>query len=286
MRVVVTGGAGNVGRWVVARLQDEGHGVTVYDRQAPEADVRYTIGDILNPAALREAFGGAEAVVHLAAVPALGRAPDDELMEINVMGTERVAAAAVAAGVRRLVAASSDSTLGFVFGEGRLVPDYVPCDEAHPARPLDAYGLSKLIGEEICRRYTRAAGLETLCLRYCWVWGPGEYGAVESFQAQPDSFVGQLWGHVDGRDVAQAVARSLAAPDIGHETLFISARRTFMRRPTLELVREHLPATVEVRTPERFVEEPNLCLLDCSRAERVIGYRPEFDWEACTPGTR
>ncbi|MBM3499338.1 MAG: NAD(P)-dependent oxidoreductase [Armatimonadetes bacterium] len=281
MRVTVTGGAGNVGRYVVERLLAEGHAVTVYDRQAPTAEVAHVIGDVLDPAALAEAFDGTEAVVHLAAVPALGRAPDDELMEINVMGTERVAAAAAARGVRRLVAASSDSTLGFVFGEGRITPDYLPCDESHPLRPLDAYGLSKVINEEICRRYTRAVGLETVCLRYCWVWGPGEYAAVESFQAQPHAFVGQLWGYVDGRDVAQAVARALVAADVKHETLFISAGRTFMREPTLKLVREHLPARVEVRNRDRFAEEPNLCLLDCSRAEEVLGYRPEFDWEAC-----
>jgi len=280
MRIAVTGGAGYVGRAVVQRLAER-HEVVVYDRQAPEADVEHVCGDILDLGALTKAFEGAEGVVHLAAVPALGRAPDDELMETNVMGTERVAAAAVANGVRRLVAASSDSTLGFVFGEGRIIPDYVPCDEAHPVRPLDSYGLSKVIDEEICRRYTRASGIETVCLRYCWVWCEREYAAIEALQAQPQNFIGQLWGYVDVRDVAQAVEKSLLAPGIKHETLFVSARRTFMRQPTLELVRRYLPKSVEVRNPGQFVEEPNLCLLDCARAENVIGYRPEYDWEEC-----
>jgi len=283
MRVIVTGGAGNVGRSVVERLARE-HEVVVYDRQEPKAGVEFIPGDILDRARLTEAFAGADGVVHLAAVPALGRAPDDELMETNVMGTERVVAAAVANGVKRLVAASSDSTLGFVFGEGRITPDYVPCDEAHPARPLDSYGLSKVIDEEICRRYTRAAGIETVCLRYCWVWGAAEYAAIESFQAQPGSFIGQLWGYVDGRDVAQAVEKSLTTPGLTHETLFISAKRTFMRQPTLELVKEYLPASVEVRQSGSFAEEPNRCLLDCSRAQRVIGYEPEWDWEQCCQG--
>ncbi|MBM3476176.1 MAG: NAD(P)-dependent oxidoreductase [Armatimonadetes bacterium] len=280
MRIAVTGGAGYVGRAVVQRLAER-HEVVVYDRQAPETEVEHVCGDILDLSALTKAFEGAEAVVHLAAVPALGRAPDDELMETNVMGTERVVAAAVANGVRRLVAASSDSTLGFVFGQGRIMPEYVPCDEAHPVRPLDSYGLSKAIDEEICRRYTRASGIETVCLRYCWVWCEREYAAIESLQAQPQSFIGQLWGYVDVRDVAQAVEKSLLAPGIEHETLFVSARRTFMRQPTLELVRQYLPKSVEVRNPEQFVEEPNLCLLDCARAENVIGYRPEYDWEEC-----
>jgi nucleoside-diphosphate-sugar epimerase len=186
--------------------------------------------------------------------------------------------------VKRLVAASSDSTLGFVFGEGQIVPEYLPIDEQHPLRPRDAYGLSKLIDEEICRRYTRTTGIETVCLRYCWVWSEREYAAIESLQAQPQTFVGQLWGYVDVRDVAQAIERSLIASGIVHETLFISGRRTFMREPTLELVRSYLPESVELRGPEYFAEEPNRCLHDYARATRVIGYEPAYDWETCYAG--
>jgi UDP-glucose 4-epimerase len=283
MRIVVTGGSGYVGRTVVQWLSAD-HEVAVYDRQEPAADVEHIRGDILDLKALTHAFAGADGVVHLAAIPVPFRDPDDLVMETNVMGTERVVAAAAAAGVKRLVAASSDSTLGFVFGEGQIVPEYVPIDEQHPLRPRDAYGLSKLIDEEICRRYTRAMGIETVCLRYCWVWSEREYGAIESLQAQPQTFVGQLWGYVDVRDVAQAVERSLVASGITHETLFISAKRTFMREPTLELVRSYLPESVELRRPEYFAEEPNRCLHDYARATRLIGYEPAYDWKACCAG--
>lgn len=279
MRVVVTGGAGYVGRTVVQSLALN-HEVLIFDRSEPVSG-KFSQGDILDLAGLKQAFAGAEAVVHLAAIPVPFRDPDDRVMEINVLGTERVVAAAAACGVKRLVAASSDSTLGFVFGEGQIVPEYLPCDEEHPLRPRDAYGLSKLIDEEICRRYTRATGIETICLRYCWVWSEREYAAIESLQSQPQSFVGQLWGYVDVRDVAQAVGKSLTAPGITHETLFISARRTFIPRSTLELVREYLPGTVAIRRPEYFAEEPQRCLHDYARAQRVIGYEPRHDWEEC-----
>lgn len=281
MRIVVTGGSGYVGCATVARLSRR-HDVSVYDLAGPEVDVGFTHGDVLDLAAVEPALDGAEAVVHLAAIPAPGRDPDDRIMEVNVMGTERVVAAAAHCGVRRLVMASSDSTLGFVFGEGRVVPEYLPCDEGHPLRPTDAYGLSKLIGEEICRRHTRAKGLETVCLRYCWVWSDDHYANLAEFQAHPERFVGQLWGYVDVRDVAQAIERALLAPDITHETLFISARRTFIPRPSPELVREYLPATVRIAKPEYFGAEPNRCLHDYSRAAAVIGYEPECDWEECS----
>ncbi len=282
MRIVVTGGSGYVGRTTVDRLSRQ-HDVLVYDLTRPEANVAFTQADILDLAALEDALEDAEAVVHLAAIPAPGRDPDDRIMEINVMGTERVAAAAARCGVRRLVMASSDSTLGFVFGEGKIVPEYVPCDESHPLRPADSYGLSKLIGEEICRRYTRAQGLETVCLRYCWVWNDDHYANIAELQAHPERFVGQLWAYVDVRDVAQAVERALLAPGIRHETLFISARRTFIPRPSLDLVREYLPPTVEVRRPEYFDAEPNRCFHDYSRAAMLIGFEPEYDWEECSP---
>jgi nucleoside-diphosphate-sugar epimerase len=283
MRIAVTGGSGYVGRTTVERLSQQ-HDVLVYDLTRPEGDVPFSQGDILDLPALHKALEGVEGVVHLAAIPAPGRDPDDRIMEVNVMGTERVVAAAAHCGVRRLVMASSDSTLGFVFGEGKIAPEYVPCDESHPLRPADAYGLSKLIGEEICRRYTRAKGLETVCLRYCWVWSHDHYANIGELQAHPERFVGQLWGYVDVRDVAQAIERALLAPGISHETLFISARRTFIPRPSFELVREYLPAGVEVRKPGYFGAELNRCLHDYTRAADAIGFEPEYDWEECSAG--
>ena len=280
MRVLVTGGSGYVGRAVVARLCER-HEVIVFDRVRPEAEVAFVPGDILDLPRLTSAFAGVDAVVHLAAIPAPGRDPDDRLMEVNVMGTERVVAAAAACGVRRVVTASSDATLGFVFGEGKIVPEYLPCDEQHPLRPADAYGLSKLVGEEICRRYTRRTGLETVCLRYCWVWSDDHYRSLADLQRDPRAFVGQLWGYVDVRDVAQAVEKSLVAPGIAHETLFISARRTFIPRPSVELIHQYLPTSVRLARPEYFATEPNRCLHDYTRATQVIGFAPEHDWEEC-----
>ena len=279
MRVLVTGGSGYVGGTVVARLARE-HDVLVYDRAAPQADAEFMEGDILDPDALKAAMVGVEGVVHLAAIPVPFRDPDDDVMMVNVMGCERVVAAASAMGVRRLIAASSDSSYGFVFSDGAIVPEYLPVDEEHPQRPADAYGLSKLIDEEICRRYTRLSAIETICLRYCWVWSQREYDLIEGLQLQPETFVGQLWGYIDVRDVAQGCSKALAAPDITHETLLLSARRTFMNRPSVELIDEFLPTAVEVKSAW-LADEPQRCLADCSRAGETIGFEPEYDWEDC-----
>lgn len=280
MRVLVTGSSGYVGRVVCQHLL-QNHEVVGFDQRLPDAPSWRTVrGDILSPAHLHEAMHGADAVVHLAAIPNPSVDPTDQIMLVNVMGTQRVLEAAALGTPRRVVVASSDSVYGFVFGQGTILPEYLPVDEQHPCRPRDAYGLSKLINEETCRRYTRDTGLETVCLRYCWVWDPGHYNHLAQFSADPTAFVGQLWGYVDARDVAQAIGKSLGAPDIAHETLNISARRTFQELPSLELARMYLPPQVEVRDASSFAEDARHTLMDYRRAGRVIGYEPEFDcWE-------
>jgi UDP-glucose 4-epimerase len=268
MRVLVTGGAGYVGGAVCSELARE-HEVVILDVQEPAGEHgRYLRGSILSAADLAWATEGCQAVVHLAAIPHPLSDSPDRIMQVNVTGTGRVLEAAANAGVRRVVMASSDSAYGFMFGEGRIKPRYLPVDEAHPLRPRDPYGLSKLLGEEICRCCTRRHGVSTVCLRYCWVWSEEHHARAEEFAATPEQFVGQLWGYVDREQVARAVAAALTAEHICHETLLIAAPQTFVHRPTLELVEEYLPG-IEV-DEEWFEADPRRSCFDTSRAGRVL----------------
>lgn len=280
MRVLITGGSGYVGSVVCERLA-QSHEVINFDQRPPEKPCgRFMRGDILDAAHLTEAMHGVEVVVHLAAVPNPLHVPTDTLMNVNVMGTQRVVATAAHGDPERVVVASSDATFGFVFGRGEIMPEYLPVDETHPTRPLDCYGLSKVLKEEICRRYTRDTGLETVCLRYCWVWSQQHYTELDRLADAAESFVGQLWGYVDVRDVAQAVERSLTAPSIIHETLLITASNTFQRLASLELAERFLPPSVEIRDPDWFAQQPQRSLFDCARAKAVLGFEPELDcWE-------
>ena len=171
MRVLVTGGSGNIGRVVSAELEESGHAVRVFDSEAPPSNsVEYCPGDVRDAASLDNALRGIDRVVHLAAIPAYtDTVPAASFMDVNVTGTFNLLEAAGAHGVSRVVFASSDSALGFVFGTRPFSPEYFPIDEAHPQRPQDPYGLSKLLGEELCKSATRKYGLETIALRFCWV---------------------------------------------------------------------------------------------------------------------
>ena len=167
MKILVTGGIGNVGTAVIARLSGNGHEVTVIGRRpgmtVPGA--RYRSCDITDVDALVEVTKGHDAVVHLAAFgnPALGT--PDVIFQVNCQGTMNVYEAASRCGIRRVVTASSINALGYGFGVKEWSYQYFPVDEDHPTFATDAYSFSKNIVEEIGRFWWRRDGISGTCLR-------------------------------------------------------------------------------------------------------------------------
>ena len=279
MNVLVTGGSGKVGRYVMDVLLEQGHDVAVFDLVEPQQPAaRFLKGDILKPAEIAEAIQGFEAVVHLAAIPWLIE-PPDRIMEVNVLGTYRVLEAAANAGVKRFVFASSDSTYGFLASPStNPEPEYISVDEQHPTRPENAYGVSKLLGEHLCIMHTRAFGLETVCLRYCWVWFPESYRDQPEIASDIAAKAGTLWGYVDARDVGQADLLALTTAGLELETFLISAANTYVNTPSLDAALEHFSGIREVRRPHEFAPNPYKSLFDTSKAERILGYKAQYDW--------
>lgn len=278
--VLVTGGSGNVGGFVCRDLVRHGYQVTIFDRRPParKGSMGFAEGSILSLADLRPAMDGVDAVVHLAAIPHPANDPPDVVFEVNTMGTHRVLDAAAQSGVGRVVAASSDSTYGFVFGTGAERPQYLPVDEEHPVCPADPYGLSKLLDEQICAQHSRRYGMTTVALRYCWVWFPPDYPDPAALAANAENCRRTLAGYVDARDVAQAVRLALQAPLSGHETFLISARDTYLPIPTREFIAQTFPELRELREPGRFVGDGFESLLSTAKAERMLGFRARHTW--------
>ena len=110
MRIVVTGGSGKAGRWVVTDLRERGHDVLNVDWRPDASAGQSLVTDLTDLGQCSDALAGADAVVHLAAIPAPGLRPEGETFRINALSTYNVFASAVAHGVKRVVWASRRTT--------------------------------------------------------------------------------------------------------------------------------------------------------------------------------
>jgi nucleoside-diphosphate-sugar epimerase len=271
MRIVVTGGSGKAGRWVVRHLRNAGHDVlnvdAIHDGSAHGLCV---LADLTDLGQCHEVLAGADAVVHLAAIPAPDIRPPGETFRNNALSTYNVFSAAVDRGVGRVVWASSETVLGLPFDEP---PAFAPIDESHPPRPETAYALSKLVGETLAEQLARRSGVPFVGLRISNIMEPADYARFPSWQDDARVRRWNLWGYVDARDVATACERSLDATVDGALVVIIAAADTCMRRPSAELMAEVYP-TVELRRPVEGRET----LLAINLARSALGYAPAHSW--------
>ncbi len=273
MRVVVTGGAGKAGRAVVRDLLEHGYEVVSVDldRDPTLTDAQQLVADLTDYGQTVDALKGADAIVHLAAIPAPGLKPDELTFRVNTSSTYNVFAAAPLVGIDRVVWASSETVLGLPFE--REAPRYAPIDELHPALPEFTYALSKLVSEEMARQHSRWTGIPYLGLRFSNVMEPRDYERFPGFWADARLRRWNLWGYVDARDVAQSCRLALEAGEAGAEVFIIAAADTVMNRPSAGLMAEVFP-DVELRT---VVGEFGT-LLSIEKARRVLGYEPAHSW--------
>jgi nucleoside-diphosphate-sugar epimerase len=190
-----------------------------------------------------------------------------------------LAAEAVAA--ERVVCFSSAQVFGTA--EGERLPDYLPIDDAHPRRAMRAYGLSKVLAEDLCAGFTARTDIPVVALRPVWVWDPGMYQRIEArWRADPRSEWSPFWeygGFVDVRDVAFAVQRALTVPLTGHHRLLLCAADIAATEPSLGIAARLAPS-VSLRDPGPFRHDRWRALIDCSAAERVLGWRPRYTWSS------
>jgi nucleoside-diphosphate-sugar epimerase len=282
MKIAVTGGSGKAGRAVVRDLLEHGHEVLNVDRvgsaesSSPDspaplllADVT-DLGETLEALSGGEALPGIEAVVHLAAIPSPLHATADVVFRTNITSTHTVFAAAARLGLKRVVWASSETTLGLPFD---APPAYAPIDEEHPLRPESSYALSKVLGEEMARQFSRWNDMPILGLRFSNVLGREDYARFPDYWDDPSLRKWNLWGYVDESHVAESVRLALTADVRGAESFIIAANDTVMRRPSRELMAEVFPG---VPVADRVSGTDTL--LGVEKARRLLGYRAPFSW--------
>jgi len=278
-RVAVTGSSGKLGRAVVDHLLDQGWDAISLDRvPAPRTDVVSSVVDLTDFGQAVEALSGiddrhdgVDALVHLAAIPAPGLRPNAATFANNVTASYNAYSAAIRAGVRKIVWASSETVLGLPFDEP---PPYVPVDEEYPPRPNSTYSLVKTLEEELARQLCRwHPDLSMTGLRFSNVMYPEDYARFPSYDADPNLRRWNLWGYIDARDGAQAVRRALEHDAVGADVFIIANADTVMSRPNDELLAEVFP-DVPLTRPVG----PHETLLSIDKARRVLGYEPQHSW--------
>jgi nucleoside-diphosphate-sugar epimerase len=272
MRIVVTGGSGKAGRWVVTDLRQRGHEVLNVDWKHDGSEHGLcAVADLTDLGQTLELFEGAEAVIHLAAIPAPGIRSEGETFRINTVSTYNVFAAAASVGANKVVWASSETVLGLPFA---TPPAYAPVDEAADPRPESSYALSKVVGEVMASQFSRTTGIPFVGLRISNIMEPDDYEAFPSFWGDPLIRKWNLWGYVDVRDVTKGVRLALEATTEGSEIAILAAADTVMPRPSAGLLAEVYPDV-----PLRRNIEGRETLLSIDHARKLFGYEPDHSWK-------
>ena len=290
--VLVTGGAGFIGSHVVNRFIQEGYDVVVVDdlstgrREYVNPQATFYQMDITDPA-LGDVLAKEQPrlVSHQAAqisIPASLREPIHDA-QVNIMGSLNLLEACRAVDVGKIVFASSG---GAVYGK----PDYLPCDEKHPLRPLAPYSSAKAAIESYLFTYSHSFGLPFTILRYANVYGPrqdpyGEAGVVAIFtlailEGRSPVIFGsgeQERDFVYVADVAEANLLALQR-DAGGVYNIGSGIGTSVNR-IFALTKNILPFKSDAQYAPPRAGEVFKIHLDCSLAERELGWRPRITLE-------
>jgi nucleoside-diphosphate-sugar epimerase len=284
MKVLVTGGSGRIGMFVLADLIQHGHEVINADRvrptnpRGPEIahSARFINTDVTDVGEIAGAMVGCDAVIHLGAIPSPYGHADEVVFANNVTGTFAVFQAASLLGIKKVVYASSISAYGTAWAPDPFGFEYAPVDEAHPFFNHDCYGLSKEIDELTAMMFHRKTGMQAVGLRFHWVAYEEEARARAAELAKDplyDNWWRLLWGWVDVRDAATICRLGIEAEGIGCEAFLVTGHDTCSATPTEELIRAYSPSTA-IRTPIAGTDSP----FSIDKARRLLGYNPVHTW--------
>lgn len=278
MKVVVTGGSGGIGRYVVRELLQHGHEVVSFDRvkpPEPEPGVHYRLGDHEDEGTIFELLAPAEAVVHLSAIPAPRTHANAFVFRTNVMGTYNVCEAAATLGLKKIVATSSINVLGMSFRYRDFNPHYLPIDENHPDLPQDPYALSKVVGEDTVDMAHRRTGIPAVSIRPSHVIMPEAWpDRVAALQADFNAYCRGIWGYADVRDLAVGFRLALETESAVQGAYYIVADDAFCSMPLAEAAPLAYPGIGDMAAHLTETESG----ITNAKAKRELGFQAQYSW--------
>lgn len=275
-RVVVTGGSGRVGRYVVRQLLTE-YEVVIADLVAGDADAEFIETNVMQLEQLRAALQGADAVVHLAALDYDWGCEPEKYIDVNVRGTWHVLQAASELGIKKVVLCSSISACGLSEMRPEWKPQCLPVDETHTNKPVQAYSVSKIVMEQMAQSFADGFDMEVICLRPLAVVLEETLQQYIDFVDAPER--NWLFYYVTAEDVATAFHAAVKLEGLKFGTFFLSADDTSHPEPTLEWYQKVIGALPEIDNPRRYQQNPRASIFSSTSAKEILGWQPTSDFE-------
>lgn len=284
MKILITGGSGNIGAYVIKELKDL-HELIILDLKASKIypDIPLLEVDLLDENKVKDAVKGFDAVIHLAAIPHPFNDPGGRVLTVNVAGTYNLLEAVRQNKIVRMIFAGSESASGFGIHNVPHKPLYFPIDEEHPSWPHESYSFSKYFGEIMCGEYSRAYGIEVISLRYAWVWVEQSRKTIEEIIKNEGVDLKNWFGaYVFPEDVALACRLALGYTFAVHppfETFYITAAETFQKIKSMELIRRLYPeGSPPIKDLRYFEKNPYASLFNITKAREKLGFEPQKNW--------
>jgi len=290
-RIFFTGGSGKAGRHVIPYLLDQGHSVMNVDMVALDyPGVNNLIADIADSGQMFNAmtsYAGLsdletgngvqpfDAVVHFAAVPRILIKPDNETFRVNTIGTYNVIEAAVKLGIKKIIIASSETTYGICFSDGKTDPHVLPLEEDYDVDPMDSYGLSKVVNEKTARAFQRRSGFDIYALRIGNVIEPHEYAELfPHYFKNPEVRRRNAFCYIDARDLGQIVDLCLKKDALGYQVFNAGNDHNGAIIPSMELAERFFPGVPVTRELEEHE-----ALFSNRKIREVLGFKEQHNWQ-------
>jgi len=279
-RIIVTGGSGKAGHWIVRHFVEAGYDVINVDTRRPAvAQCRTIVADLTQLGQVVAAFSPHGSgnrkpyagVVHMAAIPRAHENPNDEIFRVNSLTTYNVLEACGLLGIKRAVIASSESSYGLCFADQFFAPQYLPIDEAHPQLPEDTYGLTKVVNEVTAAMFHRRDGTQIISFRIGNVVCPEDYASIKARFAHPEDRLRILWSYIDSRDLALGCRLAIEKDGLGCEPVIIAADDTSSNIPTPKLIKRFLPGVKEFKRPLTGRQ----ALISNARLKKLLGWKQQ-----------